>query len=99
MDSLTASLASGGVLGAAARYVSDPSLKREMFTDSGTAGAVLFIFFILMLIAFTVMLCYSIYKIVPVNKGLHLVGSIFLGGLWYVPLLFYYGYNNYELRK
>jgi len=101
MDILAASFASGGVLGAAARMAVEPSPTREMFKDggSGAVAVVFIILFVIGLIIFTILLSYAIYKIVPVNKGMHLAGTIFLGGLWYIPLLFYYGYNNYELKK
>lgn len=101
MDRLSSSLAAGGVLGAAARLVADPRVTHEMFkdSDSSSVGIGFVIFIVLLVVTFAIMFFYSVYSIVPSNKGLHLAGSLFLGGLWFVPMLFYFAYNGYELRK
>ena len=104
MDRLSSSLVSGGVLGALTRLTTDASVRREMFGDSAAAAAggaamTFLIFLLLVILLFAVMLLYSVYKIMPTNKAMHLVLTLFLGALWFIPALFYHAYNGYSLRK
>lgn len=98
MDRLASALSVTGLVGATSRLVSDPSVSREMFSNAG-AGVGIVVFFVLLLLVFGVMFLYSVYKIMPNNKAMHLVLTIFVGALWFVPALFYHAYKGYSLRK
>lgn len=104
MDRIGATLSATGLVGAATRLATDRNVAREMFGDAAVAAAggaavAFLIFLVLIIVSFVVMFFYSVYKIMPNNKGMHVVLTLLLGGLWFVPALFYHAYNGYSLRK
>lgn len=104
MNSLASTLSSTGLVGAATSMATDSRVSQEMFGNAGAAAAggaaaAFLIFMILTIVAFAVMLLYSIYKVMPSNKGMHVVLTVLLGGIWFVPALFYHAYKGYTLRK
>lgn len=104
MDKLGATLSATGLAGAITRIASDRNITREMFNNSGSAAAsgaaiALIVFIFLIAISFAVMFFYSLYKIMPTNKGMHVILTLSLGAIWFVPALFYHAYNGYSLCK
>lgn len=110
LGKIASGVATGGVFGGMLGYLPDMMAnKADEFKDTkkktnntpdeiSGATATMFVIFIILVVILTILFLIAIYKMMPSYKALHLVMTLLLGCLWYMPALFYYCVmNDYTL--
>ena len=73
--------------------------KSESFDDTQVMSGVVLVLMVLVFTVLSIVFLVTIYQMVPNNKALHTVLSLFFGFLYAVPMLAYFVLgNNYTLK-